>query len=116
MIYFREEALDVAPTGALASLTGLTDKHHEEIEAMARGTDETVKAWSCCVAEGGQELEEDSSGMSLSVRSKRADDLAGKAVQCLFAQMELCGRLRCWVRLGRWFGRLLEPRLRGVFE
>ena len=72
---------------------------------MARGTDETVKAGSCCVAEGGQELEEDGRGMSLSVRSKRADDLSGKTVEGLFAQMELRGRLRrCGARLGRWFG------------
>jgi len=96
LIHFSEQALDLVPTGALAGLTGLADQHHEEIEAMARGTDKTVRAGSGCVAEGGQELEEDGSGMSLSVRSKCADDLAGKAVQGLFAQMELRGRLqRC---------------------
>ena len=72
---------------------------------MARGTDETVKAGSCCVAEGGQELEEDGRGMSLSVRSKRADDLSGKAVQGLFAELELRWRFAEVLNaLGRWFG------------
>jgi len=68
---------------------------------MARGTYETVRAGSCCVAKGGQELEEDGRGMSLSVRSQRANDLPGKAVEGLFAQMQLRGRLqRCWSWLG----------------
>jgi hypothetical protein len=96
LIHFREQALDLVPAGALAGLTGLADQHHEEIEPMARGTDEAVGAGSRCIAEGGHELEEDGRGMSLGVRSKRTDDLAGKAVQRLFAQMELRGRLqRC---------------------
>jgi hypothetical protein len=63
---------------------------------MTRGTDEAVRAGSRCVAEGGQELEEDGSGMSLGVWSKRADHLTGKTVQGLFSQMELRWRLgRC---------------------
>ena len=36
---------------------------------MAHGADEAVRAGSCCVAEGGQELEEDGRGISLSVQS-----------------------------------------------
>ena len=113
MIYFREEALDVAPTGALAGLAGLADEHHEEIEAMARGADEAVRAGSCRVAEGGQELEEDGRRISLSVRSKRADDLTGKTVLGLFAELELRWRFREVLNaLGRWFG----LRLRWVVE
>ena len=44
VIYFGEEALDVAPTGALAGLAGLSDEHDEEIEAMAGGADDAVRA------------------------------------------------------------------------
>ena len=44
-------------------------------------------ARSGCVAEGGQELKEDSRRMSPSVRGKRANDLAGQGVQGLFAGM-----------------------------
>jgi hypothetical protein len=95
----------VAPTGALAGLAGLADEHHEEIEAMASGAHEAVRAGSCCVAEGGQELEEDGCRISLRVRSNRADDLTGKTVQGLLAKLELRGLLQ-WgrTRLGRWFG------------
>ena len=113
MIYFREEALDVAPTGSLAGPAGLADEHHEEIEAMARGADEAVRAGSCCVAEGGQELEEDGRRISLGVRSKRADDLTGKTVQGLFAELELRWRFREGLNtLRRWLG----LRLRRVVE
>ena len=80
-------------------------------------TDETVRARAGCVAEGGQELQEDGGGMSLRVRSKRAHDVAGKAVECLFAQMELGGRqYGFWTRLGWWFGRWSRLRFWGVVE
>jgi hypothetical protein len=80
---------------------------------MARGADEAVRAGSCCVAEGGQELEEDGRRISLSVRSKRADDLTGKTVQGLFAELELRWRFREVLNtLRRWLG----LRLRRVVE
>jgi hypothetical protein len=67
-----------------------------------------VRSTADHVAEDGQELEENSRGMSLRVRSERADDLTGKAVQGLFAQRELRGRLGRWSRLLRWFRRRLR--------
>ena len=80
---------------------------------MAHGADEAVRAGSCCVAEGGQELEEDGRRISLGVRSKRADDLTGKTVQGLFAELELRWRFREVLNtLGRWLG----LRLRRVVE
>jgi hypothetical protein len=77
---------------------------HGEVAAIP-----CAAAGSGCVAEGGQELEEDGRGMSLRVGIKRVDDLAGQAIQGPFAQMELRGRLQ-WDRSqpGRWFG--LRPR------
>ena len=113
MIYFREEALDVAPTGALAGLAGLADEHHEEIEAMVCGADEAVRARSCCVAEGGQELEENGRRIRLSVGRKRTDDLTGKTVQGLFAELELRCRLAEGLNAPGWW---LGLRLRWVFK
>ena len=95
----------MGPTGALAGFAGLADEHHKEIEAMACGADEAVRAGSCCVAEGGQELEEDGRRIRLSVRRKRADDLTGKTVQGLFAELELRRRLAEGLNApGWWFG------------
>jgi hypothetical protein len=58
---------------------------------------------SGCVAEGFEEPEVDRRGMRPSARGKLANTLAGKAVQGLFAQMELRGRL------GPRLRRLVEP-------
>ena len=84
---------------------------------MARGTDETVRAGAGSVSEGGQELQQDGRGMSLRVRGKRADDVAGKPVECLFAKMELGGRrYGFWTRFGWWFGGWSRLRFGGVVE
>jgi hypothetical protein len=62
LIRFSEQAFYLVPAGAFASLAGLADQHHEEIEPMTCGAYETVRAGPCRFAEGDQELEEDGRG------------------------------------------------------
>jgi hypothetical protein len=108
LVDFCKEAGDLTPTGALASFAGVAYEHEKEVQTVAGGVDHAVRSTADHVAEDGQELEENSRGMSLSVRNERADDLTGKAVQGLFAQMELRGRRRRWSGLLRWFRRRLR--------
>jgi hypothetical protein len=109
LVDFRKEAGDLTPTGALAGFAGIAYEHEKEVQTVAGGVDHAVRSTADHVAEDGQELEENSRGMSLRVRSERADDLTGKAVQGLLAQRELRGRLRRrWPRLLWWFRRRLR--------
>jgi len=72
-IDFGEEAGDLVPAGSLAALAGFAYQHHEEIEAMARGTDHAVGAGADYVAKDGEKLKENRGGGRLSVRSHGAD-------------------------------------------
>jgi hypothetical protein len=78
---FGEEAGDLAPAGSLRALLDFADENDEEIEAVARGPDATVRAGADEVAEGSQELKKDGGGIGLGVRRERADEETGDAMQ-----------------------------------
>ena len=102
-IDFREEGGDLTPACSFASFAGFPNEDDEEIEAVTGGPDEGVWGGSGDVAEGGEELEKESSGVGFAVRSEVAEHAAGEAVKGLVRER---GR-------GRGVARLLE--LRGLF-
>jgi hypothetical protein len=75
MVDFREEAADLVPACSLAGLAGFADQHHEKVETMAGG-----------IAERGQKLQEDGSGMGLAVRGQAAYGQSRDAVECGIAE------------------------------
>jgi hypothetical protein len=89
---FCEEGGDLAPAGSFASLTGFADQDDEEIEAVTGGADAAVKRRADEIAEGGEELQQDSGGISFGVRSKAAHDEAGKAVEGWIGECRRRGR------------------------
>ena len=93
LIDLGEETLDLIPAGSLAGFARFADQDYEEVEAMRGGADQAVWARAGRVAEGGQELKKDGRRVSFGVRGESAEDLAGQAVQCLFAQREVPGWL-----------------------
>ncbi len=87
-----EEAGDLTPAGAFAGLAGFADQDDEEVEAVAGGADGAVRRGAEDVAEGGEELQEDSRGVGLGVRSEAADNEAGQAVESRFSEGGRLGR------------------------
>ena len=77
---FGEEAGDLAPACSFAGLARFADQYDEEIEAVTSGAHEAVRRGADKVAKGGQELQEDGSGISFGVRREATDDEAGNAV------------------------------------
>ena len=86
---FGEEAGDLAPACSFAGFARFADQHDEEIEAVTSGAHEAVRRGADEVAKGGQELQEDGSGIGFGVRREAADDEAGKTVESRIGQ---CGR------------------------
>jgi hypothetical protein len=93
VVDFREEAVDQAPTGALAGLARIDYEHDEEVEAMAGGVDHAVGSRADQVSEGGQKLEEDGGRVRLGVGSDGADGESCETVESGFA--------RLWIYRGR---------------
>src|SRR5580692_10589799 len=63
MIDFSEEAADLVPACPLAGLAGFADQHNEKVETMAGSIDHAVGRGTNSIAERGQQLQEDASGM-----------------------------------------------------
>ena len=78
---FVEEAGDLTPAGSFAGLAGFADQDDEEVEAVTGGSHGAMRRGADEVAEGGEELEEDGSGIGFGVRGKTADGKAGKTVE-----------------------------------
>jgi len=76
-IHFGEEAGDLVPTGALASLAGFSDKDDKEIQGVTGGPNHAVRSGADDVAKGGKQLQEDGLGLRLGVRGQGADGLPG---------------------------------------
>jgi hypothetical protein len=81
LVGLGEEGGDLPPACSFAGFAGFADEDDEQIETMAGGTDERVRGGSGKVAEGGEELQQESHGIGLAVRGKATDDAAGKAVE-----------------------------------
>ena len=79
-IDFGEEAGDLPPACSFAGLARFADQYDEEIEAVTGGAHDAVGRGAGEVAEGGQELQEDGSGIGFGVRGKATDGEAGKTV------------------------------------
>jgi hypothetical protein len=86
---FGEEAGELAPACSFAGLARFADQYDEEIEAVTGGAHEAMRRMAGEVAEGGQELQEDGSGIGFGVRREGTDGEAGKAVESRLGQ---CGR------------------------
>ncbi len=80
-INFGKEGGDLTPACSFASFAGFADEDDEEIETVPSGADEGMWGGSGEVAEGGEELQQESHGIGFAVRGEAADDAAGKAVQ-----------------------------------
>jgi hypothetical protein len=80
VVYFREQAADVAPAGSLAGFAGVADENDKEVQIVACGFDHAVWRRAGHVAKGGEELEENGSGISLGVGCDGTDCAAGDAV------------------------------------
>ena len=76
-IHFGEEAGDLVPTGAFASLAGFADKDEEEIQGVTGGPNHAVRSGADDVAKGGKQLQEDGLGLRLGVRGQGAHGLPG---------------------------------------
>jgi hypothetical protein len=76
-----EEASDLTPAGSFAGLAGFAHQYDEEVEAVTSGADRAMRRGADQVAEGGQELQEDGSGIGFRVRRKAADSEAGETVK-----------------------------------
>src|SRR5580704_15700711 len=101
-IDFREEAADLVPACSLAGLAGFADQHHEKVETMAGSIDHAVGRGANGIAERGQKLQEDASGMGFAVRGQPAYGQPGDAVECGVAEdwsWNCAGRWRCGRRL-----------------
>ena len=68
-IDFGEEAGDLPPACSFAGLARFADQYDEEIEAVTGGAHDAVGRGAGEVAEGGQELQEDGSGIGQCGRS-----------------------------------------------
>jgi hypothetical protein len=91
-VSFGEEAGDLTPAGSFAGLAGFADQYDEEVEAVPGGADGAVRRGADKVAEGGEELQEDSSGIGLGVKREAADSEPGKTVEGWFGERERRGR------------------------
>jgi hypothetical protein len=87
-----EEAGDLAPASSFAGLARFADQDDEEIEAVTGGAHEAVGRGADEVAEGGQELQEDGSGIGFGVRRKATDGETGKTVEGVVGQCGWWGR------------------------
>ena len=76
-----EETGDLTPAGSFAGLAGFADQDDEEVEAVTGGSHGAMRHGADQVSEGGEELQEDGSGIGFGVRSKTADGKAGKTVE-----------------------------------
>ena len=121
VVNFREEAADLVPACSLSGLAGFADQHHEKVETMAGGIDHAVGRRTNGVAERGQQLEEDGSGMGFAVRGQAAYGQPRDAVECGIAEDWIrghTGRCRCGRRragLSLWLWRKLQL-LAGEFD
>ena len=77
---FGEEAGELAPACSFAGLARFADQYDEEIEAVTGGSHDAVGRGADEVAKGGQELQEDGSGIGFGVRREATDGEAGKTV------------------------------------
>ena len=73
LVDFGKKAGDLIPTGSLASFAGIAYEDEKEIQAVAGGIHQAVRAATDHVAEGGEKLEQNGGGMRLGVRSDGAD-------------------------------------------
>jgi hypothetical protein len=105
-IHFSEEAGDLAPTGALAGLAGITYQDDEEVETVAGGVDHAVGSAADEVAKGGQQLEKNGGRMGFGVRSDGTHGEPGETMQGGFAQCGVRGSLG---RRERWLRRRIWP-------
>ena len=91
VVDFREEAGDLAPTGALAGFAGVAHEHDEEVQAVAGGIDHAVRSRADQVAEGGQKLEEDGGRVCLGVGSDGTDGEPCEPMESSFAKFGMRG-------------------------
>jgi hypothetical protein len=80
LVHLREQAADVAPAGSLAGFAGVADEDDEEVQIVACGFDHAVRCGAGHIAKGGEELEENGSGIGLGVGCDGTDRTAGDAV------------------------------------
>ena len=77
---FGEEAEELAPACSFAGRARFADQYDEEIEAVTGGSHDAVRRGAGEVAKGGQELQENGSGIGFGMRREGSDGEAGKAV------------------------------------
>lgn len=82
LVDLGEKASDLIPTGAFTGLPGIANEDDEEVQAVARGIDEAVRAPADQIAEGGKKLQEQGGWRSFAVRRNSLDSTPGKAVEC----------------------------------
>ena len=91
----REQLGDLPPACTFAGFTGFADEDDEEVEGVTGRADEGVGDGSDEVAEGGEELQEQGSGIRFRVWSQGAHDFAGEALQGCRLQGERAFELEC---------------------
>ena len=89
-----EEIGDEVPASAFAGFAGIADEDDEEVEGVAGGFDHAVGTGTDEIAEGGEELEEECSGMRFGVGRERVDDASGGPVEGGFVELLMDGWLR----------------------